>query len=183
MSTMNDGANQRHEIPTHLEVEDRILFGLTLRQGIVVLVGLSIGYSLYAQLGSLPWPDGGGGGAGHPPLALRVAVALLPALLALAVAVVQPAGRTLEEWLFALARYAALPKQYTWRPRVVSIADEWRGDMESWEARSAGTSELQAVLGAEDDRAPLDLLRREEVEGRARHEWEGWMDWEGDGEE
>ncbi len=110
------GPTQRQEIPTHLEVEDRILFGLTLRQGIVVLVGLSVGYSLYAQLGNLPWPDAGA--EGHPPLALRVVVALLPALLALALAVIQPAGRPLEEWLFALARYAALPKRCVWQPRA-----------------------------------------------------------------
>ena len=182
MSTMNDGANQRHEIPTHLEVEDRILFGLTLRQGIVVLVGLSIGYSLYAQLGNLPWPDDGAGAGGHPPLALRVAVALLPALLTLAVAVVQPAGRPLEEWLVALARYAALPKQYIWRPRIVSMSGE---QVDGSEERDGGAPEPQAVLGAADDRAQLDLLLQEDVEDHAGQEWEGWVgrgEWEGDDE-
>lgn len=107
---------QRQEIPTHLEVEDRILFGLTLRQGVVVLVGLSVGYSLYVQMENLPWPAAGAGV--HPPLALRVLVALLPALLALVLAAFQPAGRPLEEWLFALARYAMLPKHCVWRTRA-----------------------------------------------------------------
>jgi hypothetical protein len=177
MSTMNSGANQRHEIPTHLEVEDRILFGLTLRQGIVVLVGLSIGYSLYAQLGNLPWPDGGAGG--HPPLVLRVAVAFLPALLALAVAVVQPAGRPLEEWLFALTRYAALPKRYIWRPRIVSVVDE---QARGGEERGADALETQAALGATVDRALLDLLHCEDMEDRLGWEWEGWAESEGDDE-
>lgn len=111
---------QRQEIPTHLEVEDRILFGLTLRQGIIALVGLSIGYMVFAQSGQLPWPTTSGGG--HPPLALRIVVAGIPPLLALAIAVIQPMGRPLEEWVFALMRYASLPKRCVWRPRgVVSI--------------------------------------------------------------
>lgn len=177
MSTTNGEANQRQEIPTHLEVEDRILFGLTLRQGILVLVGLSIGYSLYAQLGNLPWPDGGAGDWGHPPLALRVVVALLPALLTLAVAVVQPVGRPLEEWLVALARYAMLPKQYTWRPRVVSSAGE---RVEGSEERDARASEPQMILGGSaGGYAPLDLLIQEDVEDQAGQEW---VEWEGDNE-
>src|SRR5579859_7164609 len=106
---------QRQEIPTHLEVEDRILFGLTLRQGIIALVGLSIGYIVYAQSGQLPWPTTSGGG--HPPLALRIVVASIPPLLAVALAVIQPMGRPLEEWVFALMRYVSLPKRCVWRPR------------------------------------------------------------------
>lgn len=112
--------SQRQEIPTHLEVEDRILFGLTLRQGIIALVGLSIGYMVFAQSGQFPWPTTNWGG--HPPLALRIVVASIPPLLALAIAVIQPMGRPLEEWVFALMRYASLPKRCVWRPRgVVSI--------------------------------------------------------------
>lgn len=106
---------QRQELPTHLEVEDRILFGLTLRQGIIALVGLSIGYMAFAQSGQLPWPTTSEGG--HPPLALRIVVASIPPLLALAVAVIQPMGRPLEEWVFALVRYVSLPKHCVWRPR------------------------------------------------------------------
>lgn len=119
---MSNGTPQQ-EIPTHLEVEDRILFGLTLRQGIIALVGLSLGYALYAQLGQFPWfasagiGAGAGAGAAHPPLPLRIVVGSVPVVVALALAIIQPAGRPLEEWLFALARYAALPKRCVWRPR------------------------------------------------------------------
>lgn len=113
---VENSAHQRQEIPTHLEVEDRLVFGLTLRQGIVVLIGCALGYTLYAQLGHLPWPGAGSGG--HLPLALRIAGACIPALMAFAVAAIQPAGRPLEEWLFALLRYAALPKHCVWRPHL-----------------------------------------------------------------
>lgn len=130
----------RQEIPTHLEVEDRILFGLTLRQGIFALVGCSIGYTVFAQLGQLPWPVAASGG--HMPLALRITVACVPALVALAVAVIQPAGRPLEEWLFALARFATLPKHCVWRPRIA--APENLDDVDSVEASEQGNSLREA---------------------------------------
>ena len=110
-----DAVRQRQEIPTHLEVEDRILFGLTLRQGVVLLLGTSVGYFLFAQSGQ-PIADV------HIPLALRIGLGLIPVLVALAVALVQPAGRPLEDWLFAIARYLTLPKQYVWRPRMQATA-------------------------------------------------------------
>lgn len=179
---MSDGMNGRREIPTHLEVEDRLVFGLTLRQGIVVLVGLSIGYALYAQAGNLPWPDGGGDLSGHPPLMLRVAIALLPALGAVALAVVQPGGRPLEEWLFALARYAALPKRSVWRPRScdgnlphTQLADcTDLGDLAHLRTRAAAREAIE-VTGGVDGREPPDVLRRTRAgehagEERERHE-------------
>lgn len=105
-----DDPLQRHEIPTHLEVEDRILFGLTLRQGIILLLGATAGYFLFAQSGQAL--------AGiHLPIAVRIGFGLLPVLVALAVALIQPAGRPLEDWFFAIARYLTLPKQCVWRPR------------------------------------------------------------------
>ena len=131
---MSQGAPERQEIPTHLEVEDRVLFGLTLRQGIIALVGLSLGYSLYAQLGQLSWPAGDT--VGHLPLVVRIVLGLLPALVAVALATIQPAGRPLEEWLFALARYAALPKECAWRPRVTAGTPECETDLSESTARA-----------------------------------------------
>lgn len=111
--------DRRHEIPTHLEVEDKLLFGLTLRQAVVALVGVALGFLVYSQLHRLPWewPALGGAPRGHLPLWTQIMCGALPVLLALAVALFCPAGRPLEDWLFALARYAAQPKRCVWRPR------------------------------------------------------------------
>ncbi len=112
-----DDALQRHEIPTHLEVEDRILFGLTLRQGVILLLGATAGYFLFAQSGQ--------GIAGvYAPLAVRIGVGLLPVLVALVVALIQPAGRPLEDWFFAIARYLTVPKQCVWCPRFSRVVLE-----------------------------------------------------------
>ena len=43
----------RHEIPTHLNVEDRAVYGLSVRQLTYLVVGSSGGYQLWSA-----WPDG-----------------------------------------------------------------------------------------------------------------------------
>jgi PrgI family protein len=112
-----DGRPRRQEIPTHLEVEDRILFGLTLRQGVILLLGTTVGYFLFAQSSQ---PIGGI----QIPLALRVVLGVIPILVTLALALIQPAGRPLEDWLFAIARYLTLPKRCIWRPRFSSAVTD-----------------------------------------------------------
>ena len=42
----------RHEIPTHLGVEDKAYFGLSVRQVMVLTIGCSGAYGLWNQ-----WPD------------------------------------------------------------------------------------------------------------------------------
>lgn len=113
-----------HEIPTHLEIEDKLLFGLTLRQAVIALVGVALGFLIYSQLHRLPWEWTALGGApgGHLPLWLQILCGALPVLLALALALISPAGRPLEDWLFALARYAAQPKRCVWRSRPTPAA-------------------------------------------------------------
>ena len=94
----------RHEIPTHLGVEDKAFYGLSVRQFTYLTVGLAGTYGLWQQ-----WPE--------LPLALRLGLALACLLLALAVALLRPHGRGLEEWLFVLSHYLAVPKVAVWRPR------------------------------------------------------------------
>ncbi|MDO8611522.1 MAG: PrgI family protein [Dehalococcoidia bacterium] len=97
----------RHEIPTHLNVEDKAFGGLTMRQLMTAAVGLALAY----------------GTASEPPfpLPLRlVAAGLVLAVVALA-ALWRPAGRPLEDWAFVLLRYWAVPRIAVWRPREVSI--------------------------------------------------------------
>ena len=93
---------QRHEIPTHLGVEDKAFLGLTLRQLMTAAIGLALAYG---AAGQLPLPA---------PLSLAAAAVVLvgAALLALW----QPGGRPLEEWAFVLLQYAATPRVAVWRP-------------------------------------------------------------------
>jgi hypothetical protein len=128
---------QRHEIPTHLEVEDKILGTLTVRQLLFLAVGLSLSYGLWGFVQQV---------AAHPhrhlPLAVQLALAAIPALCTLVLALAQPAGRPLEEWLLAIVRYAGQPKRCIWRP----LPDE-EGDEEVPEYPVGATRLPSAVSG------------------------------------
>ncbi|MCW5880716.1 MAG: PrgI family protein [Anaerolineae bacterium] len=97
-------SNARHEIPTHLNVEDKAFYGLSVRQVMYLSVGVSGAYSLWNG-----WP--------HLAVALKLAVIAACLLVALILALVRPYGRGLEEWLFVGLRYLALPKTCVWRVR------------------------------------------------------------------
>jgi hypothetical protein len=120
-----------HEVPTHLNVEDKVVFGLTVRQFLYLLVGSSTCYALWDQaaaLGEL----------------VRYAAVAMSALTTLALALVRPADRALEEWLAAALVYACSTRKATWRPREPSTED-WRPAGISWQ-------ELTPSLAwAEDD--------------------------------
>jgi hypothetical protein len=107
-------APQHHEIPTHLNVEDKAFFGLAVRQVMVLTVGLAAGYGLWTG-----WPY-------LLPL-LRGGIAAAGLLLAVLLALVRPHGRGLEEWLFVAVHYARTPRASVWRPREPARAP--------WEAR------------------------------------------------
>ena len=105
-----------HEIPTHLEVSDGAVLGLTMRQLLTAAVGLSLALGAATDL---PFP---------PPLRAAAASALV-ALTALMV-LWRPSGRPLEDWSVVLLRYSLAPRVSTWRPR----------------ARRAGAAELREVV-------------------------------------
>jgi hypothetical protein len=111
---------QRHEIPTHLNVEDKAFFGLTVRQVMHLTIGLAGGYAVWNQ-----WPD--------LPAALRLGLAGVGLAQAVALALFRPGGRGLEEWAFVALHYTALPKASVWRPREPERAD-WRPGAGGWEA-------------------------------------------------
>lgn len=95
--------DERHEIPTHLNVEDRAFYGLSIRQVMYLSVGFSGAYGLWNG-----WLDA--------PPAVRLGLALVGLLLAAALAFIRPYGRGLEDWGFVALRYLALPKIAVWRP-------------------------------------------------------------------
>ena len=112
-------ARQRHEIPTHLNVEDKAFFGLSVRQVLYLVSGLSASYAIWNQ-----WPD--------LPVGLRLGLALANLLVTLAFALIRPGRRGLEEWAFVVLHYVAIPKASVWRPRDPSPAD-WRPTKAAWE--------------------------------------------------
>jgi hypothetical protein len=120
-----------HEVPTHLNVEDKLLFGLTVRQFLYVLVGSSVTYTLWEQTsGSVD--------------VIRVCLASVCVLVTLAFALLRPADRPLEEWLAAALVYLSSPRRSIWRP------DE--PEPGHWRPASGGWEELAPSLSwAEDE--------------------------------
>jgi hypothetical protein len=138
---------QRHEIPTHLEVEDKILGTLTVRQLLFLAVGLSLSYGLWGLLHQLAAsPDR------HLPLVAQLALAALPALCTLVLALVQPGGRPLEEWLLAIMRYAGQPKVCVWRPLPDEEGDEGDDDVPE---QLVGASRPLRTAGGDMPRMPV----------------------------
>ncbi len=109
----------RHEIPTHLNVEDKALFGLSVRQVMLLIVGVSLAYGLWNQLPDLILP-------------LRLGTAIIVFLTFAAVALLKPGQRPLEEWLFVVVHYASVPKLAVWYPIEPPLLD-WLLDSREWE--------------------------------------------------
>jgi hypothetical protein len=120
-----------HEVPTHLNVEDKVLFGLTVRQFLFLLVGCLASYALWQQ--AAPFGD-----------ALRWTAAALCAVVTLAFALLRPADRALEEWLAAALLFLAAPRRTVWQPREPLSAD--------WRPAGGGWQELTpSLVWAEED--------------------------------
>jgi len=97
-----------HKVPTHMHIPDKVVFGLTTRQLLILLIGCSAGYDLWLQLHAL-------GVSTVVGLIIRVGIALLPVVAALALALLSVAGRPLEVWFLVLLRYWREPQTYVWR--------------------------------------------------------------------
>ena len=110
---------RRYEVPTHLDVEDKVLLGLTVRQFLYALVGSSAAYAVWDQLA----PFAGG---------LRVAAVGICILATLAFVLVRPAGRALEEWLGAALLFGASARRATWQPREPDTL-QWRPTTGNWQ--------------------------------------------------
>ena len=97
-----------HKVPTHMRLPDKVVFGLTARQLLILLVGGSASYDLWLQLHALN---------PHTVLGLivRLCLAVLPLALAAALALISLASRPLEVWLLVLFRYWQQPRDYVWR--------------------------------------------------------------------
>ncbi len=124
---------KHHEVPTHLNVEDKVVFGLSVRQFLQMLVGSSASYTLWEQTAMLPDP-------------LRVALGTLSACSTIVFALLRPAGRPLEEWLAAALVYAATPRRSTWLPVEPDAAD-WRPAGGAWQELAPSVSWAEDEAG------------------------------------
>lgn len=125
MDVMNEGAGGggqpavlRYELPTHLGVEDKAIYGLSLRQIMLLALGITGAYACWSQWSALP------GG-------VRLAGVLVCLLGAVLLALLRPGGRTLEDWGFVMLQYLAQPRRCVWRRRDPAPA-LWSSPDEPW---------------------------------------------------
>ena len=97
-----EAGRRRHEVPTHLDVQDRLFLGLSSRQAAYVLIGLAGAVGLWGWWPQLPPP-------------LRLALALACAGAGAALAFVRWRGHGLEAWAVIGLRYAVTPRRAVWR--------------------------------------------------------------------
>ena len=91
---------REHEVPTHLQTEDKVLLGLTFPQIVAIAAVVGLAYGLWKQAAFLP--DG----------AFRLGAAIAVGLLGLAMVAVRPGGRGLPIVILDLLRFALSPKRY-----------------------------------------------------------------------
>jgi len=91
------------ELPTHLQVEDRLIAGLTARQCLRLVIGASLGYGVWDQVRWVPEE-------------IRLALALVLAVIGVLFALIRPFGRPLDQWLMAGLLFVLLPHRLAWRP-------------------------------------------------------------------
>jgi hypothetical protein len=140
-----------YELPTHLQVEDQLIAGLTARQLLRVMIGAALGYGAWDQIAWLP---------DEVRLALAVGLATLGILFAL----LQPAGRAVDQWLLACVLFVVLPRRRVWR---------------------AGTARPRPAASAQVDWAELELTPEwlgaegplDGVESRPLSRFSPWFRW------
>lgn len=180
-----------HEVPTHLGVEDRALFGLTVHQLLYLASGATCAYGLWHEWTFLP-------------VVVRLALAVACACLALALVFVRPGGRGLGAWALPGLRYIAAPRASVWRSAAdgvvgASYVPGWDGSRQGWSRRSTRPEELVAswvelplqpgwtatsLEAADEHGSPFHLHTRREgvplpISGGERRETAGPTGWIG----
>jgi hypothetical protein len=120
-----------HEVPNHLNVQDTLFLGLTARQVATFMAFASPAYGIWDQLAVAPQ-------------VVRGALGVLVLLAGIAFTLLQPGGRALDEWAFAVFAYAVIPRRLRW----------YRAEPDARESRPSGTSDwvdLTPRLGWECD--------------------------------
>lgn len=128
-----------HEVPNHLNVQDTLFLGLTARQVATFMAFASPAYGLWDQLTIAP-------------AQVRAALAGLMLLAGVAFTLLQPGGRPLDEWAFAVFAYAVTPRRLRWLPP--------EPDPREWCLKGpSGWADLAPHLGWGGDEHDLDNER------------------------
>lgn len=154
-----------HRLPTHLDVEDKLLsigsIDLTLRQCLILFIGGFIAFDVWGRV------QGIGAELGGLAVYLRVVLAVIPLPLAFGIAKAKIEGRVFEDWLLIFLDYHLKPKLCTWRripqPSLVDKAiATYQKQQESGRAKMQKGAKRKAL--SPTHAALLDELRDEEGE-------------------
>jgi hypothetical protein len=124
-----------HEVPNHLNVQDTLFLGLSARQVATFMAFASPAYGIWDQLT-------------FTPVAVRASLAVTVVLTGLAFTLIQPGGRPLEEWAFAVFAFVVTPRRLCWCRPEVDVQD-WSVDI------STGWADLTPRLGWVDRTADM----------------------------
>ena len=119
-----------HTVPTHMSLPDKVVFGLTARQLLLLLIGCSLGYNLWLHLSMLV-------AFALLGQVLRSGIALVPAGIAVALACIAVVDRPLEVWLLVLVRYWQRPQVYLWRSLRVGEQQQQGARDRTWPGTEA----------------------------------------------
>lgn len=135
-----------YELPTHLQVEDNLLLGLTARQLVRLAVGASLAYEVWDVSSALP--------AG-----VRLALTACLVVSGLLLALLQPGGRPLDQWVLAFVVFAIVPRRRLWRASTLT-ATSMTPHSDGWVQLAPEPDWIAATSVASDDperSAPLAL--------------------------
>lgn len=99
----------QHKVPIHLEQQDPFLFHLTVRQLLILGVGISLGYLIFSDMDISNWVG----------LILAILLLLICVAASVVVAFVRIKHRDLEQWGLVLFLYVTQPQYYRWHPLVI----------------------------------------------------------------
>ena len=142
-----------YELPTHLQVEDTLILGLTARQLVRLMIGAALAYGLWDQAVWLPDE-------------VRLPLAIVLAILGVLIALVQPAGRPLDQWLLASLLFVALPRRLVWRPGALGLRQPQR-DQSAWAELSLQPAWVNSDVEPDVDSARGPVRRRPRWRRRA----------------
>lgn len=117
---------ESHKVPIHLDVEEKFIFGWTVRQCFILGMGAALGWGLFVQMSGV--------------LPLTVLAQLFSLFCGVVVFVISAgmaffrlAGRSLEQWALVVLLYVSAPKWYRWSFNTDHLEAE--GDREDTESR------------------------------------------------
>jgi hypothetical protein len=132
-----------HEVPNHLNVQDTLFLGLSARQVATFMAFASPAYGIWDQLT-------------FAPVAVRASLAVTVVLTGLAFTLIEPGGRPLEEWAFAVFAFAVTPRRLRWCRPEVDVRD-WSVDIASgWADLTPRLGWVDCPAGTQDDEGADD---------------------------